>query len=177
MKMQNGFSLFEAVCVLAVLSLLAYSSSRFLYSSKQVIDQQTTLLSALASLESGLIKARHLAVHVGEVTYLCGGLSCDGDWSHGYHITFDSEAREAFDTNLSMTFPEGITVTWKGFPAKKRHIEFHPNGLTGYQNGSFYFCLNHWGAKVVLNQAGRFYSSKVSKGVELCTDILDEKEA
>ncbi|PYF83119.1 type IV fimbrial biogenesis protein FimT [Marinomonas alcarazii] len=159
MSRQHGFSLLELLCVLAILSILAHMGSlHFLHVSQQAQDQNT-LKTEMKRLADALTQARQLAVLSGQTSFVCGGIRCVGDWSLGfmlYQLESRTGAKNAF---RQIAFDPSVTVLWHGFPIKKQQIEFLPNGLSGYQNGTFSFCLGTWQADLVLNQSGRFYLS------------------
>lgn len=157
MNRQYGFSLLELLCVLAILSILAHAGSAQFLSVSQKTKDKNTLKNDMKRLADALTQARQLAVISGQTSFLCGGLSCDGGWSSGftlYQIEPDSDVEKHY---RQIAFDHELAVSWRGFPVKKQQIEFRPNGLSGYQNGTFEFCLGAWQADLILNQSGRFY--------------------
>ncbi|WP_394178718.1 GspH/FimT family pseudopilin [Marinomonas posidonica] len=162
MVQQCGYSLLELLCVLAILSLLAHLGSSHFLSVNQDLENQRTLKTEVARLANGLTQARQLAVASGRLSYLCGGIRhCTGDWSAGFRVYQHTESGETEKTFASMPFASGLLVAWRGFPAQKTQIEYRLNGLSGYQNGTFVFCLGRWKMALVLNQSGRFYVSSL----------------
>ena len=117
------------------------------------------LLKYQQNLANGLTLARQYAVQAQQVIALCGGdydaLLCDGDWSQGWYIQLDNKVK------TYRYFPNDLNVSWSGFPANKTHIAFYQNGHSGYQNGTFYLCLNRLMTRIVLNQSGRFYMGEI----------------
>lgn len=159
MSRQNGFSLLELLCVLVILSILAHMGSMHFLSVSQQAQDQSTLKSEMKRLADALTQARELAVLSGQTSFVCGGVKCIGSWSVGFML-YQIESRSgAKDVFRQITFDHSVTVLWHGFPVKKQQIEFQSNGLSGYQNGTFSFCLGAWQADLVLNQSGRFYLS------------------
>jgi len=159
MNQQNGFSLLELLCVLAILSIFAYAgSAQFLVLSQSSQDKKM-IQNRMRELSDALTQARQLAVVSGQASYLCGGIGCDGDWSSGFVLYQEDLSNHDASkiTYRRMSFDEALEVFWQGFPVKKQLIEFQSDGLSGYQNGTFEFCLNTWQASLILNQSGRFY--------------------
>lgn len=160
---QKGFSLLEMLCVLAILSVLAYAgSAQFLVASQDTQDQ-TLLNNAINELSDALLQARQLAVVSGSPSFVCGGLACDGNWSSGFILYQGDESSSDYILYRSIAFNDLLAVSWAGFPVNKQQIEFHSNGLSGYQNGTFEFCLGSWQATLVLNQSGRFYKTDIQE--------------
>lgn len=159
MNHQNGFSLLELLCVLAILSILAQMGSMHFLSVSQQAQDQSTLKLEMKRLADALTQARELAVLSGQASFVCGGFKCVGDWSMGFML-YQIESRSGTKNEFrKIAFDRSVTVLWHGFPVKKQQIEFQSNGLSGYQNGTFSFCLGAWQADLVLNQSGRFYLS------------------
>lgn len=157
MKYQDGFSLLELLCVLAILSIFAYvGSAQFLVLSQNFQDK-STILNDIKQLSDALTQARQLAVISGQTSYLCGGIECDGDWSSGFVLYQEGVSNGNDKAYRRINFDDALTVSWQGFPVTKQQIEFQSNGLSGYQNGTFQFCLDTWQADLILNQSGRFY--------------------
>lgn len=157
MSRQHGFSLLELLCVLAILSILAYAGSAQFLSVSQKTKDKNTLKNEMKRLADALTQARQLAVISGQTSFLCGGQNCNGGWSSGftlYQIEPNSGAEKHY---RQIVFDPSLVVSWRGFPTQKNQIEFRSNGLSGYQNGTFEFCLGAWQADLILNQSGRFY--------------------
>jgi len=153
----KGFSLFEVLCVLFILTLLAGVSWN---TSLAKFFQETPyekIQEIQKSLASGLLFARQYAVQSQQSILLCGGLAttnqgdCSGDWSAGWFIEQDTDIKKYH------VFPASTSIQWSGFPSDKAYIRFHANGHTDYQNGTFNLCFYGWQSRIVLNQSGRFY--------------------
>jgi type IV fimbrial biogenesis protein FimT len=157
MNRQNGFSLLELLCVLAILSILAYAGSAQFLSVSQKTKDKNTLKNEMKRLADALTQARQLAVISGQTSFLCGGLGCNGGWSYGFTLYQFEPISGVKKHYRQIIFEPLLAVSWSGFPVKKQQIEFRFNGLSGYQNGTFEFCLGAWRAELVLNQSGRFY--------------------
>lgn len=169
MHQQGGFSLLELMCVMLTLSILAYfGSSHFLFQHQSTQDQKT-LKEAVAQLADALLQARQLAVVSGKTAYVCGGQTCSGDWSSGFQLYQETEIEGSPLFYRNILFDGELALSWRGFPNNKQEIEFTANGLSGYQNGTFQFCLGAWQAGLVLNQGGRFYTTDLTeKSSEVC---------
>lgn len=163
MNHQGGFSLLELLCVLAILSVFAYAGSAQFFVLSQSSQDKNTIQNAMKQLSDALTQARQLAVVSGQTSYVCGGTDCDGDWSSGF-VLYQGDLSSGNDKDNGkayrrITFDDTLEVSWRGFPVNKQQIEFQNNGLSGYQNGTFEFCLATWKAGLVLNQSGRFYAT------------------
>lgn len=173
MKYQYGFSLLELLCVLAILSVLAYAGSTKFLNISQNTHDQSMLKEDVKLLSEALIQARQLAVVSGKPSFLCGSSigaiersDCNGDWSSGFRLYQEMGVGEDDIDYRTIAFKNSLQVSWHGFPGQKQQIEFHSNGLSGYQNGTFEFCLGIWQANVVLNQSGRFYTTDPQAKIE-----------
>lgn len=157
MTYQRGFSLFELLCVLFVLSILAQAGVSHFIRVNQDTQDKNTLQQQVKYLADALSQARQIAVMSGKPSFLCGGVECNGDWSTGFRLYQLEPFGESKNPLQHRIFDALLSVSWRGFPVQKHHIEFLPHGLSGYQNGTFVFCLGSWRADIVLNQSGRFY--------------------
>lgn len=166
MNHQGGFSLLELLCVLAILSIFAYVGSAQFLVLDQASQNKNTIQTSIKQLSDAITQARQLAVISGQVSYLCGGTECDGNWSSGFVLYQDDLSHDHDKTYQRVSFDEDLNVYWQGFPVNKQQIEFQSNGLSGYQNGTFEFCLDTWQAGLVLNQSGRFYLTDLQEKEE-----------
>ncbi|MCB5161342.1 GspH/FimT family pseudopilin [Marinomonas algarum] len=169
MTHQAGFSLLELMCVLAVISLLAYIGATPILALGQHNQDKSTLNMARQQLADALTQARQLAVVSGQASYVCGGTGCDGDWSSGISAHQTMASGDIVNPFLQHRFASSINMVWSGFPVQKTFIVFEHHGLSGYQNGTFEFCLGDLQADLVLNQNGRFYTTPLKqKEQEAC---------
>ncbi len=151
MHKPQGFTLIEVLIVLLIvssISIVLSSSNAFTF-----FATENSLLKAQENLRLSLLRARQLAVKSQTEVNVCGGVSCGGDWSQGISVQMQNETLSFYP------FPDDIKVIWKGFPVHKSFISFLSNGLSSYQNGTFYLCDTTSYSYIRLNQSGRFYSS------------------
>ncbi|REG84290.1 GspH/FimT family protein [Marinomonas pollencensis] len=158
MQNKKGFSLLEVMCVLAILSFLALVSSGVIIQHAQTSQHKAILLEDVKNLSNALQEARLLAIQSGDSSYVCGGVDCQGNWSDGF-VVMQPESYGGLYRRV--TFEHDVSIVWQGFPANKSRITFLPNGLSGYQNGTFLFCYLGWHTRLVINQSGRFYGADV----------------
>ncbi|WP_133011666.1 GspH/FimT family pseudopilin [Marinomonas flavescens] len=163
MRNKRGFSLLELMCVLAVLSLFAVIGSAVFLKAEQKSKDRDTLIADVLNVTNALQEARQLSIESGESTYICGGLSCSGDWSYGFKVIQPDHLGGLY---RKVVFDHDVRILWKGFPANKSRITFLPNGLSSYQNGTFWFCYLSWKTSIVINQSGRYYTSDIIDGDE-----------
>ena len=81
------------------------------------------------------------------------GETCHGDWSNGYIVSSDHQVVYRFiNKNASEV------LYWRAFPRMITFLEFLPNGLPNFQNGTFWYCplkkkYPVWA--IMLSQSGR----------------------
>ncbi|MBJ7550638.1 GspH/FimT family pseudopilin [Marinomonas ostreistagni] len=161
-----GFSIAETLVVITLLSILSSSfwatditSFYERWKSNNVFNRD------VASVLSLISKARSLAIEAQRPVYLCGGDRCQGDWSDTIFIRFpDSETAQS-----SWSLSSKTIMVWRGFPVSRQFIEFLPNGLSSYQNGSFYLCFEElFARRILINQSGRAYLETPTYSMEVC---------
>lgn len=151
----KGFSLPELLVVMIIITALSSSltSSGFyhFYKRWRIRHDLDVHLSSMISL---INRARIFAIQSGSSMMLCGGDSCDGQWSEALYLR-NKTVQENVEFHL---FPDNIRVIWRGFPAARHYLLFLPTGLSSYQNGSFYLCMEDIEARrIIINQSGRAY--------------------
>lgn len=147
-KLQNGFTLLEALVVIAIVSIIAALA----VSSFESWSSESSTRSALAKFRSSLVTARMEAITRGNRIVMCGstsGENCNSEFEIGWilfqdinsnSVRDDDEtivATEELDTNrlsLTVTDPEGNTLTQ--IPFNFRGNTFVIADVTGAQ-GSF----------------------------------------
>ncbi|TDO98745.1 GspH/FimT family pseudopilin [Marinomonas balearica] len=166
MYSKRAFSLWEVLCVLLILSfMMASTATTDMLSYYQKWSERQQLYQANRHLLSAIELSRSLALQSKLSVTLCGGISCDGNWSNGLSILRNSTPLP-FKTWL---FPDFIQLQWRGFPARKAAITFLPTGMSNFQNGSFYLCFRGEKRKrVVVNKAGRAYEDPSFVGGDQC---------
>lgn len=159
-RIASAFSLVEVLLVLVILAFMAKQMGTAIVASWFEQTDYERLSRYQHNLANALTLARQYAVQAQQDVALCGGnyedKLCDGDWSQGWYIQLANKIK------TRQRFPEDVKISWSGFPANKHFIAFYSNGHSGYQNGTFYLCLNHLMTRIVLNQSGRFYLSDMS---------------
>lgn len=137
MKIQNGFTLIEALVVIAIIAIFAAMGVPAL----QNFVQKQKLASAQQELVALAQMARVTAVAEGGPTVICGastGERCDGGtvW-HGYVIAFrDTDANHARNGDEPLLFSQPLgNARVRG---TRGSLEFNASGA-GYM-GSWLYC-------------------------------------
>lgn len=159
MQSQRGFTLLELLCVLAVLSIAGMMGMTGFLWAQQSQESKTVLLDDVKNLSNALQQARQLAISSGQASYVCGGQNCSGNWSYGFRVVQPENLGGLY---RKVVFDHDVHIEWHGFPATKSRIDFLPNGLSSYQNGTFVLCYQSYQVSIVLNQSGRYYTSELS---------------
>ena len=120
-KRLKGFTLFELLMVLAIVSTLVMLSQSDFFSLIERQKSQSTcsqLLSSLAFAKSEAVKRQTLV-------YICGlskEQGCSSDWSQGYHIFYINQNRNSLIRTFSV--PENMSINSRNQPM----ITFSPDG-------------------------------------------------
>lgn len=166
-KCCRGFSLLEAVIVLALLAILlnlALPSYREL-----VADKQANV--AINQIERAVALARHTAINEGIMTTLCrsvDGSQCGGEWQQGFIVFTDRNADRKINGNdaLVRIFPplsDGGSLSFRAFQ-NRQYLQMTAEGMTNYQNGNFTYCPadgdSRLARQLIINRSGRTYTAK-----------------
>jgi prepilin-type N-terminal cleavage/methylation domain-containing protein len=161
LKSKRGFTLFELLLVLVLLStlsLMAMPNWRGLYIRWQ-IEQATDKLQAL------LYYARNLALLRGEIE-LCSsqdGMSCDEPvasgpavWPHNL-ILRSRITRQVIYQLPAIAFP--LRLIWAASLGRNQWLRFEATGFSAGQQGAFYLCpppgYESYGRALVILRSGR----------------------
>ena len=166
MSRKYGFTIVELLVVIAILSVCSaalYSSS--LISFFQRWKALNSFNRDVHSVLSLITKARVAAVEFQRPVYLCGGELCNGDWNHSIILRLSDSSKPL----ASLILSADSSMEWRGFPVSRQYIEFLSNGLSSYQNGSFYLCYEGLIARrILMNQSGRAYLDPQEYSFEVC---------
>ena len=179
MKTQKkGFTLIElltALCIVAVMATAVIPSfMQILRKTKSTADVNRLV---------GMINlARYYAVTKNRSLTFCpsiSGAQCQGEWHQGALLFEDGNKNGILEPNdRIVAFMPGFThasLAWRAFQ-RKQVIQFLPNGLTFYQNGTFTYCDNDGHATlsrlIIINRQGRVRVLKDDDGDGM---IIDRK--
>jgi type IV fimbrial biogenesis protein FimT len=162
-----GFTLFELLITLFIISLLAI----FSFPSFSNLFQKNTADALSAELLSAIQFARQEAITRGEKIILCKSDNkkiCSGEWRDGFIVKSSDEVLQIFQpTNM-----EG-DLFWRA-KLGMTDLEFFPDGFSKDENGTFWYCEKNaenpvWA--IALNQLARARKILPNKDGE----ILDGK--
>jgi type IV fimbrial biogenesis protein FimT len=140
---QKGMTLFELVCALAVVAIIAVLASRG--ASAAIYASRTG--SGLASLMAALTRARSVAASTEVDVVLCP--SADGETCHsGYHWEGGWIAFQATKPGSNRVAGEPLVLSQPAFPprvhlitsAGRTRIRFQGNGGNAGSNATFTLC-------------------------------------
>ncbi len=170
--LMKGFTLFELVTVIAVLSIIVLISTPFFSS----LLKKNEAYQLPHSLKPILAQARNQAYSLHQAVAVCGsmdGQSCDNHWNSGILIFLDYNQNRALDPNESILnyHPLGIKyglLTWRGAGRSRSNVLlFEPQrGRLNMSNGSFWYCAEQpkWHRLVILSSMGHVRESKDNNG-------------
>ncbi|SEJ33705.1 type IV fimbrial biogenesis protein FimT [Pseudomonas linyingensis] len=168
LKQGRGFTLIEAMVVLALLAILASIATP---GFTQMIHAQQ-LRSASIDLALAFTTARHEAITRQRPVLIDNG---DGEWASGWRIFVDQNANGALDEGeLVLRTGDASTagVRISGNTPVSRYVRYTPSGLAKMQNGAFQagtITLCHADGeqpirKLVLSATGRLRTVKEAAG-------------
>lgn len=163
---KNGFTLIEAMIVIAVLSILAalvLPSFQSLIRKQQVSGEVNVLVSLVYLARSEAIKRN-------SVVTICksnDAEQCGGSWSDGWILFQDNDkdgSRDVGEVLISSGVIEhNFILSWSAF-GSNNYIRFTSQGLTLSQNGTFKLCPSDGDARyaraVIISKTARARLSK-----------------
>lgn len=158
-----GFSLFESLIVLAIVSVFATISLPLLkriynYANEKILQSQLLHTIQFARQEAQI---RQLPVALCQSS---DNVECSGNWLDGQLVFVDENKdgmvndNEQILTTIQTRANRGL-LRWRSFPAKRNDdLLFLPTGGMRSDNGTFWYCpdtsgLPKWA--IVLSKAGR----------------------
>lgn len=167
MKHSQGFTLIEALFVIAISSVLAVIATSALHTMQLKMERR----SAITLIASSLSDARNSAITRHTPVALCGSRNasvCDSLWQEGILVFLDVKGQgNPASANDILGFyrieTRKASVAWRGFGAGNI-LRFDRMGRTSASNGSFTYCPgnkdNHYAQQVVINRGGRVRYSR-----------------
>ena len=172
-RRSSGFTLVEALTVLAILSIGLVLG---VPSYKGLMERQRAS-SAMHLLTAHMASARNTAISYRIPTVVCpsnraGGCRTDGDWSQGWLMFFDKDGNRQPDLREDILRDENAPV----HPslqilssASRSQLRYMPDGRSAGSNLTVRLCREGTLlGKVVVNNWGRIRSEKTS-GTAPCT--------
>lgn len=154
--MKQGFTLFELLLAISILSILILSS---VVTYRHVV-LQNQLIFTVDRMVSALRYARIQAINEKMPVVLCpnqNNTTCGKNWQNGLLVT---------DLNhhlfhIVSPFSTGFHIAWRSSLGDNDSIEFQSDGLTHGQQGSFLICGpfgRNLSAKIIVLRTGRVRS-------------------
>lgn len=164
--MAKGFTLIEAVIVLAIIAII---SGMAVPSMGRMIERNQASL-AMNWIVSAVRFTRDSAVTYATLTTLCPsstGTKCGGKWHDGVLVFTDANAdrivnhEDAILLQLQYPYTDG-TIKWRSF-RNRQYLQINSLGYTNFQNGNFVYCASgqdpQFSRQVVINMQGRVRKS------------------
>jgi len=178
MHKSPGYTLIELLAVLAILATTGAFALANLPHWIAIHQAETTM----RALRTAINMARHTAVANSVDVIMCpaAGQECGARdaWHEGVLI-FEDRNRDqqhgAADVRVTQvaSFKHG-RMFWRAFRSK-RYLRFTSRGFTAWQNGHLLYCPANGDARlarqIVLNHAGRTYSSRDRNGDGIHEDV------
>ena len=178
LRQPHGMSLIELLVALAMAGLMTSLAAFHIPDWINRLHAET----ALNNFRSAINTARHTAITNNVDVIVCprNGAACGprNTWHRGT-LVFE-------DHDINQTLSEGDTVVtylpalksgrvvWRSF-RNRSYLRFTPRGLTDWQNGHLLYCPENaepqYARQIVLNYAGRTYSSRDSNGDGIHEDV------
>ena len=168
----KGFTLFELVTVIAIISIIVLISAPF-FSSLLKENQAKQIYSTLKPL---LSYARNQAHSLHQAVALCGsnnGQTCDGNWNSGILMFLDHNQNRVLDSSEQIIGHHSSaikygTLSWRGAGGSRSSVLlFEPDrGRLNMSNGSFWYCAEQakWHRLVILSNMGHVRASQDNNG-------------
>ena len=164
----NGFSLIELLSIMAIISILGFTSFPGLNSLLSG-ERSTVLTNRIAG---SMAYARSIAVTQNRIITACQSNDQEtchksGNWHQGWILFNDinnNKQRDENETLIHVNGPEdnGTIAIFKGSAGIKHYLRYKPSGRA-YPNGSFLICHpgRGIGKALIMAQSGRLRLSKI----------------
>jgi type IV fimbrial biogenesis protein FimT len=165
---QFGFTLLELMICISLIAIISTISVPHI----QTLLYNQRRAAALQRLKNAIYWARSSALYLQQPVVLCPSKNktdCTNNWLEPLILFTDVKTkakRDAGDKLLRIisSLHDG-QLTFKAFPTA-RYLRFLPNGFTGQQAGSFYYCYRGAGWQLTINKGGRIYLAQ--SGAKAC---------
>lgn len=166
----RGFTLFELVTVIAVISIIVVISTPFFTSLLRSYEANQVFSQLYPPLSDARNKAASLHYSVG----LCGSsdqISCDNNWNAGVLLFSDQNSDRILQNTEQVLnyYPIQLkygTLSWRGagLPVSNVLLYDADRGRLNMSNGSFKYCAeqSQWYRMVILPKFGQPRQSKDS---------------
>ena len=160
-----GFSLLELMITLAIVAILSTISiplgnNLIIVHRCHVIE--TRLLSALNMARTAAITHHQLVTFCPSVDQKY----CIADWQLSWlvFVNVSVTGKVKISQNILRVYNRLAygKLTFKAFPTN-RYFRFSPNGFSYNQNGTFSFCYQHKGWRIIINRLGRIRVESVQQ--------------
>lgn len=161
----RGYTLFELLIILSIISIFVAIAAPSLKQLRQRIETVTVI----ANVEELLNGARIHALINHQTLTVCGsrGTICDNDWTKGILVFRDVNRNGVINStdellNYVPLNIQSATLAWRGFGGNRIVIEH--TGTTFASNGSLLYCPNDsnplYIRQIVINRGGRVRHSR-----------------